>query len=132
MRKGFLLFAAACLTVFIYSCKDDEAQEPPCGFSLAKFTGTWNIIEKCDTNEYSYPLVITEDSASGIILANLGGFGANSIVNATVDGDQFSIPQQFVQSYMFAGNGSLNDGCAQLVIQWTGSPKGFCAVTGTR
>jgi len=128
MNKGVLFLAL--LSMMIAACGEDEG-EPACG-SLSAFTGTWDMNEQCGSNDFQYPLTITENSGGGITLANLGGLGPNSVVSATVSGSSLTIPAQQVQTLTFTGNGSLNAGCTQLVLSWSGGPNGACTGTGSQ
>lgn len=119
------------LILFASSCKNQE-DAPFCGSHVSAFLGAWNITEECASNEYGYLLTIAENPSGGIKLQNLGDGGPNSVLSATLDGSNgFVIPAQSVQGITVSGNGSLNDGCRQLVIQWSGW-KGACTASGTK
>ncbi|HXH17662.1 MAG TPA: hypothetical protein VNJ07_01160 [Chitinophagales bacterium] len=129
MKKGVLWFFLLGISVCGVSCNEEET-DPPCGTSLSKFTGIWDMNEHCGSSDFQYPLTISEVSGK-IRLSNLGGLGPNAVVDATVSGSTFSFSQQ-VQSAIFIGNGSLNGGCTQLVLTWDGGPNGNCTGTGNR
>ena len=132
MKRGVPCLFVSFLLAVVPSCDKDEG-DPSCGSKASSFTGTWNVTEQCGGNEFSYPLTLTQNTSGGITLTNLGGLGPNSVVNATINGSgSFDIFPQNVQGYTITGNGSLNGGCVQLVIQWSGTLKGACAGTGSK
>lgn len=119
------------LVLFCASCTEDEGGNNSCN-GVSDFVAVWNISEQCGSNDSQYALTVTENSSGGIKLSNLGGLGAGSYVDATVNGASFTIPPQTVQGMTFSGNGSLNAGCLQLTLIWTGSAKGNCSGNGTK
>lgn len=119
------------LILIVCSCNENEA-EPSCVSSVSEFTGSWNITEQCGTDEFSYVLAINEDSTGAITLHNLGEDGHDSVLNAILNGNSgFDIVSKTVQGVAVEGNGSLNGGCEQLVIQWFGW-KGACTAIGIK
>jgi hypothetical protein len=67
-----------------------------------------------------------------MILFNLGDGGSDIALNASLDGNSgFDIQPKVVQGVQVTGNGSLNGGCEQLLIQWFGA-KGTCTATGIK
>lgn len=128
MKNTIYALFSLCF-ILLAGCSDDDDTTGGC--AVADFLGVWNMNEQCGSNDFQYPLTVTE-TTSGIRLTNLGGLGSNSVVNASVSGSSFTIAPQLVQGATFSGNGSLNAGCAQLTISWQGGPNGSCAGTGTK
>src|SRR5687768_3688905 len=119
MKRGIPYFLSLSLILFTASCNEKEG-DPSCGNNVSEFTGSWNISEVCNSSHHSYLLTIT-DSSGGIKLENFGEGGPNSVLDATLNGNSgFDILPKTIQGAIVTGNGSLNGGCEQLVIQWSG------------
>lgn len=129
MRRFYLPFFIFSIALLASCSDDDEGNGTSC--VADDFAGVWDMDEQCGGSNFQYALTI-EKTSSGLMLTNLGGLGVNSVVNATVDGAEFTIAPQTVQGATFSGNGSLNAGCAQLTINWQGGPNGTCGATGTK
>jgi len=53
-----------------------------------KFIGTYSVTETCDNGNFSYVMTITSGSSNDRInIQNMGNFGSNVNISATVDGD---------------------------------------------
>lgn len=88
-----LMLCAICATVLLSSCgKDDDNQAD----NRDNFVAVYSAVESCDGYSYtdSYDVTITagaDDDA--LIINNIYGVGVNGL-NATVDGDNLTMPNQ--------------------------------------
>ena len=103
---------AMCITfalAFFTGCDKDNENSGGRG----AFLGTWKItIERIGTipTDADYSTLITASSTSNtdILINNILNLGPNYSVRATVNGNNFTIPQQTIQGVSFSGSGTRN------------------------
>ena len=103
----------------------------------AQFIGTYSVSESCTSGNYTYNVTVSNSStgATAIIIGNFGDYSTN--VNATVDGDNITIPNQTNQvggfPLTFSGTGQISG--TILTISYTvsdGTNTDTCTKTCTK
>lgn len=92
-----------------------------CVLAREKFLAQYNVNEACPSGNFTYTINIVASTTAdnAVIINNLGG--SNAPVNATVDGNSITIPNQNITSQGLAislnGSGALNGNL--LIINYT-------------
>ena len=92
------------LTLAAIGCKKD-AKTP----DRDKFLGTYSVAQDCSGQANTYDITIAVSSASedAVVINNFYNLGINGL-NATVNGDNITIPSQVINNITFTGNGSIS------------------------
>ncbi len=100
---------------------DADEDDGTCILSREKFIGQYVVSETCPSGNYNFNINIVASSGSenGIIINNLGEFGA--AFNGTVDKSSVTIPSQSVSAQGLTlnvnGSGTISDN--SLIINYT-------------
>jgi len=130
--KWVVHLMCACLLVILSACGHKDSCNIPCfngtcvnnscncnlGFegdscttlTTAKFIGSWNAFDSCQTKNYGYTATIAASSSivNEIIITNFGEYGTSFIVKADVSGMTFTVPQQIVEGITLSGSGVID------------------------
>lgn len=97
-------------TLFLASCaKQDDPATPANSDPREKFCSNWQVSENSkDYGASTYNCTISDGTDdSHILFAFLYGF--NSKTNASVNGNNFTIPSQLIQGHNVSGGGVLSN-----------------------
>lgn len=74
-----------------------------------KFFGTYTVAQDCSgqTNTYEITVATSAVSEDAVVFNNFYNLGINGL-NATVNGDNITIPSQVINAITFTGNGSIS------------------------
>ena len=105
--------------------------------SADKYVGTWDGLDVCTSGNYTFTATISASSTAddGILITNFGGFGTSVVVNATVDGDSFTVPSQVFGAVTISGSGTLTSDGLTINVSYTandGSTSDVCAGTWSK
>jgi len=93
-----------CFTLAAVGCKKDEKTP-----DRDKFFGTYTVAQDCSgqTNTYEITVATSAVSEDAVVFNNFYNLGINGL-NATVNGDNITIPSQVINAITFTGNGSIS------------------------
>ncbi|HLP52435.1 MAG TPA: PKD domain-containing protein [Chitinophagales bacterium] len=83
----------------------------------SNYVGTYAMADVCPSGPYSGTCVISANGANAIIINNYGGVGGSANFNATINGNQLTIPSQTQGGFTISGTGTLSQN--QLTINST-------------
>lgn len=110
MNKIISLSTAVFLSgaIFLASCAKTEDPAPTSTNTNTSFAGNWHNSENSILNgANTYPITIEQTNASTISFAYLYGFSTK--INATVSGNNFTIPNQTIEGTAVSGSGTLSN-----------------------
>ena len=106
-----LLLFAAVLSSAVISCTKEDDTTPSSGDDRDKFLGTWQVAsDGSQSGHQTWNMsVVASSSAGEILLDNFDQIGTTNSVHATVNGNSFSIPAQYVsRGDTIKGSGTYN------------------------
>ncbi|MFT4668013.1 MAG: hypothetical protein ACI9VN_002744 [Patescibacteria group bacterium] len=103
IRFVYLPILLISLLLSIGSCKKEE---PP---DRDRFLGTFSVVETCGSGDDAYNITIVESSLDeeSIFIINFYDWGGQ--LNATVSGNDITIPSQFNADLTFSGSGTISE-----------------------
>lgn len=108
MKKTVSISTAVILfgSIFLASCSKTEDPAPTTSSTNNSFSGNWHNSENSILNgANTYPLTIEQTNSSTISFVYLYGFSTK--INATVSGNNFTIPTQTIEGTNVSGSGVL-------------------------
>ena len=103
----------------------------------AKFLGSYNVSESCQSGNYTFSMSVTSSSTgvSNIIINNFYGIGIS--VSATINGNSVTIPNQTINDQGLAltisGSGQLSGNILTLTYNISaGADSDSCTATCTK
>ena len=112
LKVVILCFFSSAL-LLTTSCKDDDDAAP----DRDQFYGTYSVVETCGGGNDTYNLTVSESATAddAILIDNLYNWG--EVMNATINGDDITIPSQLSDGLTFSGSGSLADNTLTIGFQ---------------
>lgn len=83
----------------------------------SNYVGTYSGSDVCTSGNYTYTCTIAANGTNAVVITNFGGFGSTANFNATINGNQVTIPSQTLAGFTVSGTGTLSQN--QLSINFT-------------
>jgi hypothetical protein len=89
--------------------------------TTAKFVGSWNAVDSCETNTYGYTITIAASSSvvNQLLITNFGEYGTSFVVKADISGMSFTVPLQLVEGITISGSGEIDAFQNTMTVNYT-------------